>query len=154
MWLFRFYYLSWFCSIWDNTYSTFIFLEQFLLFCYNVTNFYLYQQQSTNFLLTNTKGKSTKYMDLLQYQSLKSTNHYTKIFLLHNTNSHDDCLSVVNIFSFNHFHWLAEVSINASVTFSFTAVLELFLLTFDRFFLSGFILMSHFISYIFLQSML
>ena len=49
---------------------------------------------------------------------------------------------------------LQEVSINASVTFSFTAVLELFLLTFDRFFLSGFILMSYFISYIFLQSML
>ena len=45
---------------------------------------------------------------------------------------------------------LQEVSINVSVTFSFTVVLELFLLTFDRFFLSGFILMSYFTS-IFLQ---
>ena len=49
---------------------------------------------------------------------------------------------------------LSEVNINTSVTLSFAAVLELFLQTFDRFFLSRFILMSYFISYIFLQLML
>ena len=49
---------------------------------------------------------------------------------------------------------LSEVSINTSATLSFAAVLELFLQTFDRFFLSRFILMSYFISYIFLQLML
>ena len=49
---------------------------------------------------------------------------------------------------------LPEVSINTSVTLSFAAVLELLLQTFDRFFLSRFILMSYFISYIFLQLML
>ena len=48
---------------------------------------------------------------------------------------------------------LSEVSINTSVTLSFAAVLELFLQTFDRFFLSRFILMSYFTSYIFLQLM-
>ena len=41
---------------------------------------------------------------------------------------------------------LSEVSINTSVTLSFAAVLELFLQTFDRFFLSRFILMSYFTS--------
>ena len=46
-----------------------------------------------------------------------------------------------------------EVSTNMSVTLSFAAVLELLLQTFDRFFLSRFILMSYFISYIFLQLM-
>ena len=45
---------------------------------------------------------------------------------------------------------LSEVNINTSVTLSFAAVLELFLQTFDRSFLSRFILMSYFIS-IFLQ---
>ena len=49
---------------------------------------------------------------------------------------------------------LPEVSINTSVTLSFAAVLELYLQTFDRFFLSRFILMSYFISYIFLQLIL
>ena len=49
---------------------------------------------------------------------------------------------------------LLEVSTNTSVTMSFAAVLELLLQTFDRFFLSRFILMSYFISYIFLQLML
>ena len=48
---------------------------------------------------------------------------------------------------------LPEVSINTSVTLSFAAVLELFLQTFDKFFLSRFILMSYSESYIFLQSM-
>ena len=47
---------------------------------------------------------------------------------------------------------LPEVSVNTSVTFPFAAVL--FLQTFDRFFLFRFILMSYFISYIFLQLML
>ena len=46
---------------------------------------------------------------------------------------------------------LSEVSINRSVTLPFAAVLELFLQTFNRFFLSRFTLMSYFISYIFLQ---
>ena len=41
---------------------------------------------------------------------------------------------------------LSEVSINTFVTLSFAAVLELFLQTFDRFFLSRFILMSYFTS--------
>ena len=45
----------------------------------------------------------------------------------------------------------SEVSINASVTLPFAAVLELFLQTFDKFFLSRFVLISYFISYIFLQ---
>ena len=49
---------------------------------------------------------------------------------------------------------LPQVSINMSVTLTFAAVLELLLQTFDRFFLSRFILMSHFISYIFLRLML
>ena len=49
---------------------------------------------------------------------------------------------------------LSEVSINTSVTLSFATVLELFLQTFDRFFLSRFILMSYFIPYIFLQLVL
>ena len=49
---------------------------------------------------------------------------------------------------------LPEVCINTSVTLSFAAVLQLLLQTFDRFFLSRFILMSYFISYIFLQLML
>ena len=43
---------------------------------------------------------------------------------------------------------------NKSVTLSFAAVLELFLQTFDTFFPSRFILMSYFISYIFLQLMI
>ena len=51
------------------------------------------------------------------------------------------------------FNDLPEVSINTSVTLSFAAVLELFLQTFERFFLSRFISMSYFISYIFLQLM-
>ena len=46
---------------------------------------------------------------------------------------------------------LSEVSINTSITFSLAAVLELFLQTFDRIFLSRFILMLYFISYILLQ---
>ena len=46
---------------------------------------------------------------------------------------------------------LSEVSINTSVTLSFTAVLELFLQTCDRFFLFRFILISYFISHVFLQ---
>ena len=46
---------------------------------------------------------------------------------------------------------LCEVRINTSVTFSFVAVLELFLQTIDWFFLFRFILMSCFILYIFLQ---
>ena len=41
--------------------------------------------------------------------------------------------------------------LNTSVTLSFAVGLELFLQTFDRFFASRFILMSYFISYIFLQ---
>ena len=45
----------------------------------------------------------------------------------------------------------SEVSINTSVTLSFAAVLALFLQTFDKFFLSRFVLISYFISYIFLQ---
>ena len=51
------------------------------------------------------------------------------------------------------FNDLSEVSINTSLTLSFAAVLELFLQTFDRFFLSRFISMSYFTSYIFLQLM-
>ena len=51
------------------------------------------------------------------------------------------------------FNDLPEVSINTSVTLSYAAVLDLFLQTFDRFFLSRFILMSYFISYMFLQLM-
>ena len=62
--------------------------------------------------------------------------------------SHYDCLSVVISNDF------PEVSINTSVTLSFAAVLELLLQTFDRFFLSRFILISYFVSYIFLQLML
>ena len=46
---------------------------------------------------------------------------------------------------------LSEVSINTSATLSLAAVLELFLQTFDRIFLFRFILMLHFISYVFLQ---
>ena len=46
---------------------------------------------------------------------------------------------------------LSKVTINTSVTLSFAALQELFLQTFDRFFQSRFILMSYFISYIFLQ---
>ena len=46
---------------------------------------------------------------------------------------------------------LPEVSINTSVTLSFAAALESFLQTFDWFFPSRFILMSFFVSYIFLQ---
>ena len=49
---------------------------------------------------------------------------------------------------------LPEVSLKTPVTLSFAAILELLLQTFDRFFLSRFILMSYFISYIFLQLML
>ena len=49
---------------------------------------------------------------------------------------------------------LPEISTNTPVTLSFAAVLELLLETFDRFFLSRFILMSYFMSYIFLQLML
>ena len=49
---------------------------------------------------------------------------------------------------------LPEVSLKAFVTLSFAAILELLLQTFDTFFLSRFILMPYFISYIFLQLML
>ena len=49
---------------------------------------------------------------------------------------------------------LPEATINTYVTLSFAAALALFLQTSDRFFLSRFILMSYFISYIFLQLML
>ena len=49
---------------------------------------------------------------------------------------------------------LPQVSINTPVTLSLAAVLELLLPTFDRFFLSRFILMSYFMSYVFLQLML
>ena len=49
---------------------------------------------------------------------------------------------------------LPEGSINRFVTLAFAAVLELFLQTFDSFFPPRFILMSYFISYIFLQLML
>ena len=44
----------------------------------------------------------------------------------------------------------SEVIINNSITLSLTAVSGLLLQTFDTFFLSRFIFMSHFISYIFL----
>ena len=47
----------------------------------------------------------------------------------------------------------SEVSINNFVTLSLTAASGLFLQTFERFFLSRFILMSKFISYIFLPLM-
>ena len=40
---------------------------------------------------------------------------------------------------------LSEVSVNTSVTLSFAIVLELFLQTFDRFFVSRFTLMSYLI---------
>ena len=86
------------------------------------------------------------------YQLLKSA-YYTNFFRLYNTISHD-CLSVVNILYFNHFQWLAGSSINRFVTLAFAAVLEIFLQTFDSFFPPWFILMSSFISYIFLQLML
>ena len=46
---------------------------------------------------------------------------------------------------------LSEVSVSTSVTMFFAAVLELLLQTSDRFFLSRFILMSYFVSYVFLQ---
>ena len=46
---------------------------------------------------------------------------------------------------------LSEGSINTSVTLSLAAVLELLSQTFDRIFLSRFILMLYFVSYIFLQ---
>ena len=61
-------------------------------------------------------------------------------------------LSVYFILIF--FSDLSEVSINTSVTLAFTAVLQLFLETFDRFFLSRFILISCLISCIFLQFVL
>ena len=44
----------------------------------------------------------------------------------------------------------SEVITNNSITLSLTAVSGLLLQTFDTFFLSRFIFMSHFISYIFL----
>ena len=46
---------------------------------------------------------------------------------------------------------LSEVSVNTSVTMFFAAVLELPLQTSDRFFLSRFIVMSYFVSNVFLQ---
>ena len=46
---------------------------------------------------------------------------------------------------------LSEVSVNTSVTMFFAAVLELPLQTSDGFFLSRFIVMSYFVSYVFLQ---
>ena len=49
---------------------------------------------------------------------------------------------------------LSKVSINTLVTLSFTSVLELFLQTFGRFFLSRLILMPYFIWHIILQLML
>ena len=51
------------------------------------------------------------------------------------------------------FNDLSEISINTPVILSFAAVLELVLQTFDRLFLSRFISMSYFISYIFLVLM-
>ena len=105
-------------------------------------------------LLTNAKGNSTKYIEQLQYQLLKSTYHYTKLFLLHNTKILMMIVYQMSLyFILIIFNDLPEVSINTSVTLSFAAVLELFLQTFDRFFLSRFISMSYFISYIFLQLM-
>ena len=86
---------------------------------------------------------------------MKSTYHYTNVFLLHNTK-----ILMMTVYQLLVYfiliisNDLSEVIINTSVTLSFAAFLELYLQTFDTFFLSRFILMSYFISHIFLQLML
>ena len=115
----------------------------------NKVNRYFEEINKSNFL-TLVPTNESKWNKLLQ-----STYHYTKLFLLHNTNILIMIIYQLSVyFILIIFNDLSNVSINISVTLPFAAVLELLLQTFDRFFLSRFILMSYFTLHIFLQLML
>ena len=115
----------------------------------NKVNRYFEEINKSNFL-TLVPTNESKWNKLLQ-----STYHYTKLFLLHNTNILMMIIYQLSVyFILIIFNDLSNVSINISVTLPFAAVLELLLQTFDRFFLSRFILMSYFTLHIFLQLML